>query len=131
MMEVTWTGKMDDKGPSFRVVNKAKETILYGKLAAYFYDKAGKQLQVKDSSGKERPTQVCLGNLFSGVMKPDEKAVITFSCVKKEHVPEGTAAIEVEMTTVGFADATEKKSEYFWHNGDLAPDARPKGGIKK
>ncbi len=131
MMEVTWTGKMDDAGPQFRVVNKAKETILYGKAAAYFYDKAGKQLDVKDSEGKPRPNKLCLGNLFSGVMKPAEKAVITFSCIKKDTVPEGTAAIEVEMSTVGFADATEKKSEYYWRNPELAPDVRPKGGIKK
>lgn len=131
MMEVTWTGKMDDAGPQFRVVNKGKETILYGKAAAYFYDKAGKQLEVKDSEGKPRPNKLCLGNLFSGVMKPAEKAVITFSCIKKDTVPEGTAAIEVEMMTVGFADATEKKSEYYWRNPELAPDVRPKGGIKK
>ncbi len=39
MMEVTWTNKMDDAGPQFRVVNKGKETILYGKAIAYFYDK--------------------------------------------------------------------------------------------
>ena len=94
MMEVTWTGKMDDAGPSFRVVNKGKETILYGKAYAYFYDKAGKQLDVKDTEGKPRPNKVCFGNMFSGVMKAAEKAVITFSCIKKEHVPEGTAAIE-------------------------------------
>ncbi len=122
---------MDDKGPSFRVVNKAKETILYGKAFAYFYDKAGKQLEVKDSDGKPRPYQVCPGNLFSGVMKPAEKAVITFSCVKKDHVPEGTAAIEVEMQTVGFADASEKKNEYYWRNPELSPEVRPKGGVKK
>lgn len=131
MMEVTWTGKLTDDGPSFRVINKSPSVILYGKLVAYFYDKAGKQLDVKDASGKTHPNQPCLGNLFSGIMKPAEKAVITFSCVKKEHVPEGTAAIEVEMQTVGFADATEKKSEYFWRNSDLTPDTRPKGGIKK
>jgi hypothetical protein len=64
-------------------------------------------------------------------MKAAEKAVITFSCIKKDTVPEGTAAIEVEMQTVGFADATEKKSEYYWRNPEIAPDVRPKGGIKK
>jgi hypothetical protein len=63
-------------------------------------------------------------------MKPGEKAVITFSCVKKEHVPEGAKAIEGELQIVGFADATEKKSEYYWRNNDLVPDARPKGGVK-
>lgn len=131
MMEVTWTGKMDDAGPSFRVVNKGKETILYGKVYAYFYDKAGKQLEVKDSEGKMHPNKLCFGNIFSGVMKPNEKAVITFSCIKKEHVPEGTAAIEAEMQTVGFADATEKRNEYYWRNPELNPDQRPKGGVKK
>jgi hypothetical protein len=130
MMEVTWTGKMADGGPQFRVVNKSPSVILYGKFVAYFYDKAGKQLEVKDSTGKMHPNQVCVGNLFSGIMKPAEKAVITFSCVKTDVVPEGTAAIEGEMQMVGFADATEKKSEYYWRNNDLTPEKRAKGGNK-
>jgi hypothetical protein len=130
MMTVEWNGKMTDGGPSFRVVNKSPSTILFGKFVAYFYDKAGKQLEVKDSAGKGHPSLLCSGNLFSGVMKPAEKAVITFSCVKKESVPEGAVAIEGEMQMVGFADASEKKSEYYWRNNDLTPDARPKGGVK-
>ena len=127
MMEVTWTGKMADGGPQFRVVNKSPSVILFGKFVAYFYDKAGKQLEVKDAAGKARPNQVCSGNLFSGIMKPAEKAVITFSCVKADHVPEGTVAIEGEMQMVGFADASEKKSEYYWRNSELTPDTRAKG----
>jgi hypothetical protein len=131
MMEVTWNGKTDDKGPFFRVVNKAESTILYGKIYVYFYDKAGKQLEVKDSGGgKPHPYQTCTGNLFSGVMKPAEKAVIQFSCVKKDSLPEGTDKIEAEMQMVGFADATEKKSDWYWRNQDLTPDTRAKGGVK-
>jgi pyruvate/2-oxoglutarate dehydrogenase complex dihydrolipoamide acyltransferase (E2) component len=130
MMEVTWTGKMTDTGPSFRVVNKSPSVILYGKMVAYFYDKAGKQLDVKDAGGKAHPHHTCSGNLFGGVMKPAEKAVITFSCVKKDTVPEGTDKIEAEIEVVGFADASEKKSEWFWRNKDLTPDARAKGGVK-
>ena len=72
-----------------------------------------------------------LGNIFEGIMKPGEKAVITFSCVKKEHVPEGTTAIEAEMQMVGFPDESEKKIDFYWRNNDLIPDARPKGGLKK
>lgn len=130
MMEVTWTGKMDDAGPSFRVINKSDKTILYGKVAVYFYDKAGKQMEIKGADDKGKPSHPCAGNLFAGVMKPGEKAVITFSCVKKAIVPEDAKFIEAEMLTVGFADSTEKKSEYYWRNSDLAPDARPKGGVK-
>ena len=134
MMEVTWTGKMDEKGPSFRIVNKSTLPILYGRIAVYFYDKAGKQMEVQDDTSappKPKPNHICFGNLFSGVMKPGEKAVITFSCVQKKNVPEGAAAIEGEMQVVGFADATEKKSEFYWKNADITPDARPKGGVKK
>lgn len=142
MMEVTWTGKMDDKGPSFRVVNKSQATILFGKIAVYFYDKAGKQLEVPDTkagassegdakSPKTKPFHTCSGNMFGGVMKGGEKAVITFSCVKKAHVPEGAAAIEAEMQMVGFTDETEKKISSYWRNNDLAPEQRKKGGIKK
>jgi hypothetical protein len=131
MMEVTWTGKMDDKGPTFRVVNKSKLVILYGKMAAYFYDKAGKQLPVAGApADKPRQHQDCPGNIFGGVMNPGEKAVITFSCVGKSHVPEGATAIEGEIKMVGFADKDGKKSEFYWKNDELAPDERPKGGIK-
>jgi hypothetical protein len=130
MMEVTWTGKMTDTGPSFRVINKSPSVILFGKIVVYFYDKAGKQLEVKDSGGKTHPSHPCSGNIFGGVMKPAEKAVITFSCVKKDIVPEGTAHVEAEMQMVGFADASEKKSEYFWRNNDLTPEKRAKGSAK-
>jgi hypothetical protein len=133
LMEATWTGKTDDKGPQFRVVNKSSLTILYGKIAVYFYDKAGKQLDVQDTAAtppKAVPYRTCSGNIFGGVMKPAEKAVITFSCVKKEHVPEGTAAIEAELQSVGFADPTEKKVDFYWTNKDLVLDARKKGGVK-
>lgn len=134
MMEVTWTGKTDDKGPQFRVVSKAATTILHGKVAVYFYDKAGKQLDALDTATtppKPVPYRACSGKIFGGVMKPAEKAVITFSCVTKANVPDGTAAIEAEMNTVGFADAAdEKKVDFYWRNNDLTPDARKKGGVK-
>jgi hypothetical protein len=131
LMEVTWTGKITDEGPQFRVINKTKIDILYGNIAVYFYDKAGKQLELKDSSGKTRPKQLCGGaNLFAGVMKAGEKAVLNFSCVKKDHVPEGSAAIEGEMQIVGFTDASGTKADSYWRNNDLTPDVRPKGGIK-
>jgi hypothetical protein len=31
---------------------------------------------------------------------------------------------------VGFADSEGKKAEFYWKNDDLAPEERPKGGIK-
>ena len=132
MMEVTWNGKMSDSGaPTFRVVNKSKLVILYGKIVAYFYDKAGKQLEVPGgSSNKPRQHQDCPGNVFGGVVNPGEKIFINFSCVGKSSVPEGVAAIEAEVPMVGFADAEGKHSEFYWKNEELTPDARPKGGIK-
>lgn len=130
MMEAVWTNKTDDKGPFFKVTNKSDKTILYGRIDVFFYDKAGKLLELKDSEGKAKAFQECGGNIFSGVMKPAEKATIQFSCVKKEHVPEGTAAIEGELVMVGFADATEKKSDSYWKNPDLSPAGRKKGGVK-
>ena len=132
LMEATWTGKTDDKGPHFNVVNKYTVPILYGRIVAYFYDKSGKQLDVKDSSGGTAPNVSCGGQtLFQGIMKPNEKAVITFSCVKKDTVPEGTAAIEAEINMVGFSTSgDEKKSDFYWKNDDLTPKQRKKGGIK-
>jgi hypothetical protein len=133
MMAAKWTGKIDDeKGPYFAVTNEGPASILYGKIAVYFYDKDKKQLEVKPAGAtKPLPYLICAGsNLFSGVMKAKEKATLTFSCVKKDHVPEGTKAIEGEIITVGFADASAKKNEFYWSNKDLAPDVRPKGGVK-
>jgi hypothetical protein len=129
MMEVKYTGKTTDEGPKFAITNKANQQILFGSLAAYFYDKAGKQLPVT-AGGKSRPMQVCSGNIFAGAVKPGEKIFMFFSCVKKEHVPEGTATIEAEVKTVGFADEAGTKNEFYWSNPDLVPDERPKGGIK-
>jgi len=128
MMEVAYTGKTTDEGPKFSIVNKANSQILFGSLAVYFYDKAGKQLQVKGD--KPKPFQVCSGNIFAGAVKPGEKIFMFFSCVKKDHVPEGTAAIEAEVKTVGFTDEDGKKNEFYWSNPDLIPNERPKGGKK-
>ena len=133
LMEVAWNGKTDDKGPQFRVTNKDTRTILHGKVAVYFYDKAGKQLEAQDTAAtppKAIPYRTCSGKIFGGVMKPAEKAVITFSCVTKANIPEGTTAIEAEMPMVGFSDATdEKKVDFYWRNNDLTPDVRKKGGV--
>jgi hypothetical protein len=125
MMEVAYTGKTTDEGPKFSIVNKAESQILFGSLVVYFYDKAGKQLQVT-AGDKKKPYQPCAGNIFAGAVKPGEKIFMFFSCVKKDIVPEGTAAIEAEVKTVGFADESGKKNEFYWSNPDLAPDARPK-----
>jgi len=130
VMDVVWNGKMDDKGPLFKVTNRTKSAILYGKIAVYFYDKSGKQLEVASLGGaseKGKPFLSCSGNMFGGVVKPEEKFTLTFSCVKKERVPEGTKAIEAEMQMVGFADSSEKAVDYYWRNNDLSPDERKKG----
>jgi hypothetical protein len=132
IMKVKWT-KTDDKGPSFSIKNIGPTTILYGRIAVYFYDKAGKQLELQDDSEtppKTKPFHTCSGNFFQGVMKPAESAVLTFSCVPKKVIPDGTATIEAEMQMVGFADPTEKKIDFYWRNADLTPNERPKGGIK-
>jgi len=131
MMDVKWK-KTDDKGPSFAITSKSKLVIVYGKIAVYFYDKTGKQLDVQDDSTppKPRPYHTCSGKFFGGPMNPGEKAVLTFSCVPKSVVPDGTATVEAEMQMVGYADATGKKIDFYWRNTDLTPDVRHKGGVK-
>jgi hypothetical protein len=130
MMEVTYTGKTTDEGPKFSIVNKSKHPILFGSLVAYFYDKAGKQLEVA-GDGKPKGMQVCSGRIFAGAVKPGEKIFMFFSCVKKAHVPEGTAAIQAEVKTVGFTDDAGRESVFYWSNPDLAPEKRPKAKAKK
>ena len=129
LLEVKYTGKTTDEGPKFSVTNKTKQSILYGSVGVYFYDKAGKQLEVT-AGGKPRPMQICSGRIFAGAIKPEEKIFVFFSCVKKAYVPEGTATIEAEAKGVGFANEAGTDSEYYWSNLDLVPDVRPKGGIK-
>ena len=129
MMEVAYTGKTTDQGPKFSVINKSKSPILFGSLAAYFYDKAGKQLQVT-ADGKPRPMQLCSGRIFAGAVKPGEKIFMFFSCVKKAHIPEGTVTIQAEVKTVGFTDEAGRESEFYWSNPDLTPDQRPKADLK-
>ena len=129
IMEVKWSGKITDKGPKFSVTNKSKLEILYGNLVVYFYDKAGKQIEIKEGD-KTKKHIGCVGNIFAGAVKPGEKIHLWFSCVKKKHVPEGAVAIEAEIKTAGFTDASGKKSDTFWRNKELAPADRAKGGVK-
>ena len=129
-MEVKWNGKISDKGPTFRVINKTDLEILYGSIVVYFYDKAGKQIEV-ESGGKKLKRVTCSGNIFAGPMKAGEKAFLNFSCVKKDIVPEDAAAIEAELQTVGFTEKDGNKPDTYWRNKDLVPAERPKGGIKK
>ncbi|MCC6525973.1 MAG: hypothetical protein IT373_25225 [Polyangiaceae bacterium] len=128
LMEAKWNNKMDAKGPFFNVQNKSGSVVNYGQVQIYFYDSAGKQLETKD--GKKRKT--CAGaNLFMGTLKPDEKALLQFACLKKDGVPDGATAIEAELDVVGLADkADEKKVDLYWRNQELGPDERPKGGAK-
>ncbi|HEY2405047.1 MAG TPA: hypothetical protein VGI10_03545 [Polyangiaceae bacterium] len=129
MMEVAYTGKTTDEGPKFSIINKSKSPILYGSLAVYFYDKAGKQLDVTTGS-KPQPMQLCSGRIFAGAVKPGEKIFMFFSCVKKADIPAGTDAIEAEVKTVGFTDEAARDSDYYWSNPDLVPNQRPKSGGK-
>ncbi|HKO46295.1 MAG TPA: hypothetical protein VJV79_01145 [Polyangiaceae bacterium] len=130
MMAVTYTGKTTDEGPKFSIVNKSKNPILFGSLAAYFYDKAGKQLEVT-ADGKPRPMQPCSGRIFAGAVKPGEKIFMFFSCVKKAHIPEGTVSIQAEVKTVGFTDDAGRESVFYWSNPELAPEKRPLAKAKK
>ena len=128
IMDVTWNKKIGDKGPTFQIVNKSKLEILYGKIVVYFYDKKGKQM---DATAGEKPRRrlTCAGEIFAGPVKAGEKVFMNFSCVKKEDVPKGAVEIEGEIQTVGFTDDTGK-ADTFWRNDDLAPEERPKGGVK-
>jgi hypothetical protein len=127
-MAVSAGTKIGDKGPTFKIINTTKQEILYGKIVVYFYDKKGKQM---DAQGGDKPRHrlTCAGNIFGGPVKPGEKIFMNFSCVKKEDVPAGVAAIEGEIQTVGFT-GDDGRVDSFWRNDDLAPEERPKGGIK-
>ena len=135
MVELSFKGKYDDKtgGPMFNVHSKAPKTMLYGRVAVYFYDKAGKLIDVKEApegSDKTHVFHTCSGNIFAGGLAKDEKAAYNFSCMGRSNIPPGMASMEAEAFMVGFADSTVKKNEYYWRNNDLATETRPKGGVK-
>ena len=130
MMEVTWNGKIAEKGPTFRVINNSELEIMYGRIVVYFYDKKGKQLEVTVDDKKQK-SLTCGGDIFAGPMKAGEKAFLNFSCIPKDVVPEDAAAIEGELEIVGFTGKESKKADTYWKNEDLVPKDRPKGGIKK
>jgi len=135
MVELSFKGKYDEKtgGPMFNVHSKAPKTMLYGRVAIYFYDKAGKIIDVKEApegSDKTHVFHTCSGNIFAGGLAKDEKAAYNFSCMGKSNIPPGMASMEAEAFMVGFADSTVKKNEYYWRNNDLTPETRPKGGVK-
>jgi len=128
LMTAKWNGKIDDKGPFFNVSNDSGGTVLYGEVAVYFYDKTGKQLATKDGTKKVTCSS---SNLFIGSLKPAEKALIQFGCLRKDGVPDGTEAIEAEIDKVGFVDKKDDtKVDLYWRNKDLSPEVRPKGGPK-
>lgn len=130
LLQVDWNRKEPgDKGPTFRVINNSDLEVLYGRVVVYFYDKAGKQLDVEVGE-KTLPNVTCGGNIFAGAVKPGEKIFVNFSCVGKKHVPEGFKTIEAEAQMIGFTDDSGKKSDTYWRNDDLVPDKRPRGGIK-
>jgi len=128
IMDVSWNKKIEDKGPTFKIINNAKLEVLYGKVVVYFYDKAGKQIDIPGGD-KPRRRLTCAGPIFAGAVKAGEKVFINFSCVKKDDVPKDATAIEGEIQTVGFTDDAGKADTY-WRNDDLAPEDRPKGGVK-
>jgi len=128
MMDVSWDKKIGDKGPTFKIINNAKLEVLYGKIVVYFYDKAGKQIEAQVGD-KPHKRLTCAGNIFGGAVKPGEKIFMNFSCVRKDDVPKGAVTIEGEVTVVGFTDDAGKNDTY-WRNDELAPEERPKGGIK-
>jgi hypothetical protein len=134
MVELAWKGKYDGKGaPTFQVHSAAPKTVFYGKVAVYFYDKAGKLIDVKEAlegSDKTHAFHTCSGNVFAGGLAPNEKAAYNFSCMGKSNIPDGMASMEAEAFMVGFADKDVKKNEYYWRNNDLTPETRPKGGVK-
>ena len=130
MMEFVYSGKTTEKGPKFAITNKSGKPVLHGSITVYFYDKAGKQLT---AGTEKKPLKKlnCSGNIFAGVVKPEEKVWMFFSCVTKDDVPKDTQFIEGEVQRVGFANADGTENEFYWRNEDLVPDDRPKGGIKE
>jgi hypothetical protein len=112
-MKVRWT-KTDDKGPSFNIKNVGPTTIVNRKIAGTSTTRpaSNSTCPTRAATPKPKKFHTCSGNFFQGVMKPAESAVLTFSCVTKKDIPDGSATIAAEMQMVGFADAKEKKIDF-------------------
>lgn len=119
-----WTGKVDSffKSPTFEVENTSDKDIHWASAAAYYYDKAGKQIEVetKDKKSKYKSYTVN-GSNFS--LKPKEKKEISIGWKEDLH-PKDTAKIEVVFDGWCYGKYDDKPNE-LCINVDRAPEERP------
>lgn len=131
-LTATWTGKDGsfDK-PAMEVQNLSDQPLHWASVRLYYYDQAGKQLEVTIKGKPEKKTKdttyktyMMNGSTFT--LKPKEKKTLSFGW-KKDEAPKGTDTIEAVFDGWCWGEPRDKANEVCV-TIDRAPDERPKGG---
>jgi hypothetical protein len=126
LVEAKWTGKLADDGAVFRVRNLVSRKVTWDDVGVWYYDDAGKRLQIKrDSDTFEKSW--CSGGCIS--LDPGETKEVSLGFEKK-YVPKGAKSIEAEVVGVGYEDKKDATQTVYFENDGMAPDDRPLGGVK-
>ena len=126
LMELKWTGKIGSKGPIFAVTNKAKRPISQGDVQVYFYDAAGKQLQVSLLGMSDKKSHFWTsGAVFNGDgVKAGETQEVEFG-QGPAMFPAGAVNAEGEASRVCFATGKpDWDCDVNWENAALKGDTR-------
>lgn len=119
-----WTGKMHPffKEPTFEVENTSDKDIHWASASVYYYDKAGKQIEVKlkDRPDKYKKSSINGSNF---TFKPKEKKELALGW-KEENHPKDAVKIEVVFDGWCYGVYNDKANE-LCINVDRAPDERP------
>jgi hypothetical protein len=112
-----WNGTFGDATQALMLKSTAAAPLKNGTVALWFYDKAGKRLDV---AGAKK--YAAAGDAFGGVIKAGGTKVLTFP-LAKAGIPDGAATIEGEVVkaTLVNPDGSDGPA---WRNDDLNADER-------
>ena len=126
-LEAKWTGK-NKKASVFSVTNKLMWPVDFVQASAYYYDAAGKQIEVPLSWNSKYRAKSWDGSVGLVMIQPSETKEVELG-YDVDSIPKATKTIEIEFSKVGFK-VSGSTSESYWQNDSLAPSDRPMGGSK-
>ena len=129
VLEAKWTGK-NNKKSVFSVTNKLKSKVDFVQASIYYYDAAGKQLEIPNKDNPKYPHKSASpsGGLFT--IGPGETKEIELGFTV-DLIPKATKSIELEFNKVGWVSSDPNaKDDVYWENSALAPENRPMGANK-
>jgi hypothetical protein len=125
------TGKKDSIGRAiFSVTNPWPDEISYVVVDAFYYDKSGKQIELKLKDGKHKYAS-CSGGCLT---LPPNGTIEAGIGADKDGYPADAETVEAEISRFGWgANEEKKRAEAYFENPKIRgwqwKDARPKGGL--